>query len=409
MTPAILTTPATQARVLSGAASARWRKADKRVALVWGALFVNVLAYAEMPTVLPIPGRVGQLVTQGGLLVGLGLALMLNTRGVMRPNAFMLILTIAAVVAVMTSIHSMFVVGSTYRSVRYLGFLLVAWLLTPWWGRRDMLLLRCHRLCLALVLGSVVLGAVLSPGAALGSGRLSGVVWPVPPPQVAHYAATMFGTTVLLWMCKVLSGRHASLLVLGAAVVLVATHTRTALIGLFAGLLVGGASLFLTNARVRRTAITSAALGLLVMAAFANELRTWALRGQDSTQVAELTGRTKVWSAVMSQHRTTLEHWFGSGMSNMSFDGLPIDSNWVATYQDQGWFGVGLEAVLFLFLLVVAIAHVRGPHKAIALFLVVYCIFASITEAGLDGPSPYMLDLMVAASLLGTTEAVGRT
>ena len=105
----------------------------------------------------------------------------------------------------MTSIHSVFVVGSTYRAVRYFIFVLVVWLLTPWWGRRDMLLLRCHRLCLAVVLGSVVLGAALSPGAALGSGRLSGVVWPVPPPQVAHYAATMFGTTVLLWMCKVIT------------------------------------------------------------------------------------------------------------------------------------------------------------------------------------------------------------
>ena len=35
----------------------------------------------------------------------------------------------------------------------------------------------------------------------------------------------------------------------------------------------------------------------------------------------------------------------------------------------------------------------RGPQKAISLFLIVYCLFASITEAGLDGPSAYVLDL----------------
>jgi hypothetical protein len=272
-----------------------------------------------------------------------------------------------------------------------------------------MLLLRCHRLCLALVLGSVIVGAALAPGAALGSGRLSGVLWPVPPPQVAHYAATMFGTTVLLWMCKVLPGRHAALIVSVSSVVLVATHTRTALIGLFAGLLVGGASLFLGNARVRRTAVTSVGIGLLTSVIFANELRTWALRGQDGSQVSELTGRTKVWSAVMSQHRPMLENWFGSGMSNMSFNGLPIDSNWVATFQDQGWFGVALEAFLFIFLLVIAIGRARGPHKAISLFLIVYCLFASITETGLDGPSAYLLDLMIAASMLVTPEAAGRT
>ena len=393
---------------LSGAASAQWRLADKRVALIWGALFLNVLAYATMPTVVPIPGRVGQLLTQGALAVALGLALMVNTRAVMRPNAFMLILTLAAVVALMTSIHSEFLVGSTYRSGRYLMFVLVLWLLTPWWGRRDMLLLRCHRLCLSVVLGTVALGAVMAPGSAFGAGRLGGVLWPVPPPQVAHYAATMFGTTVLLWMCKVLNGRHAALIVSLSGVVMVATHTRTALIGLFAGLLVGGASLFLGHARVRRTAAASAGIALVTVAIFANELRTWALRGQDSSQVSELTGRTKVWSAVMSQHRPTLESWFGSGMSNMSFNGLPIDSNWVATFQDQGKFGIALEALMFLLLLVTAISHVRGPQKAISLFLVVYCLFASITETGLDGPSAYVLDLVVAASLLIRPEAVGR-
>ena len=260
-----------------------------------------------------------------------------------------------------------------------------------------------------MVLGSVLLGAALSPGAAFGAGRLSGVVWPVPPPQVAHYAATMFGTTVLLWVCQVLTGRHAAMIVVVSGAVLVATHTRTALIGLFVGLLVGGASLFVGNARVRRTAMTSAGIGLLIVAIFANELRTWALRGQDSAQVTELTGRTKVWSAVMAQHRPPLENWFGSGMSNMSFNGLPIDSNWVAIYQDQGRFGVALAAFLFIFLLVIGIGRARGPHKAIGLFLIVYCLFASITEAGLDGPSPYLLDLIVAASLLVAPEAVGRS
>jgi hypothetical protein len=394
---------------LSGAAYDRWRPADKRVALVWAALFLNVLAWSEQVLVVPIPGSIGQLITQGALPVALGLALMVNPRAVMRPNAFMLIFTLAAVVAVMSSFHSDFLASSIYRSCRYFGVVLVLWLLTPWWGRRDMLLLRCYRLCLAVVLGSVVLGAVLSPGGALGSGRLSGVLWPVPPPQVAHYAAIMFGTTVLLWMCKVLSGRHAALIVVVCGVVMVATHTRTALVGLLAGLLVGGASLFLGNLRVRRTALFSAGIGFITLLLFANELRSWAVRGQDTAQITELTGRTKVWSAVLSQHRTVLQEWFGSGMSNMTFGGLPIDSTWVALYQDQGRFGVLLMAALFLLLIVTAIGRPRGPRKAISLFLIMYCLFASITEVGLDGPTPYLLDLTVAASLLVLPEAVGRT
>jgi hypothetical protein len=397
--------PVTSPAALPGTGSTTRRSVEKRVALVWGALFLNVLTFADA-SVLPIPGPLGQLMTQGALVIALGVGLTVNPRSVMRPNAVILILTLAAVVAMMVSIHAEFWMGSTYRAVRYLTFLLVLWLLSPWWGRRDMLLLRCHRLSLGVVLGSVVLGAAMAPGAALGSGRLSGVLWPVPPPQVAHYAATLFGTTVLLWMCKVLSGRHAALVVMVSAVLMVATHTRTALIGLLAGLLVGGASLFLGNARVRRTALVSVGIGLFTVLMFANELRNWAVRGQDSTQITELTGRTRVWDAVMSQPRTMLETWFGSGLSNMSFNGLPIDSNWVATYQDQGWFGVALEVVLFLLLLVISLSRQRGPRKAISLFLLVYCLFASITEAGLDGPSPYLLDVAVAASLLIRTEAV---
>lgn len=391
-------------------ARARWRAADKRVALTWGALSLNVLAFYSMPIVVPVPGRVGQLVTQGALAVAMALALTVNRRAVVRPNAFLLIVTVAAVVALMASLHSVFVVGSTFRAVRYLTFVAVLWLLSPWLGRRDMLLLRCHRLALTAVLGSVALGAALSPGNAFADGgRLSGVLWPVPPPQVAHYAATLFGTTVLLWMCKVLTGRHAALVAFLTGVVLVSTHTRTALVGLLAGLLVGGASLFLGSARVRRTAVASAGIGLLTAGIFANELMNWALRGQDSTQITQLTGRTKVWSAVMSQNRPTLEDWFGSGMSNMSFNGLPIDSNWLATYQDQGWFGVALVVAVFLVLLAMALGHARGPHKAISLFLIVYCLFASITETGLDGPSIYLLDLMVAVSLVIGPKRVGRT
>jgi hypothetical protein len=47
-----------------------------------------------------------------------------------------------------------------------------------------------------------------------------------------------------------------------------------------------------------------------------------------------------------------------------------------------------------------AITHVRGPRRAVGLFLVVYCLIASITETGLGNPSPYILDLTAALALL---------
>ena len=55
---------------------------------------------------------------------------------------------------------------------------------------------------------------------------------------------------------------------------------------------------------------------------------------------------------------------------------------------------------LLSLLVFLAVTHRRGLRRAIALFLVSYCVVASITETGLGDASPYLLELTVAASLL---------
>jgi O-antigen ligase len=366
----------------------------------WAALLVNVLAFLGA-TLVPVPGVLGQLVTQGSLPLAVLLALLANRHGLIRPNLFLVGLTTLAVVAFMVSLHNEFVLGSTFRAVRFLGFVTVLWLLTPWWGRQDMLLLRVHRTCLAFLLGSVVLGFALRPGMALGSqNRLSGIVWPIPPTQVGHYSAVMLGTTVVLWMCHVVGGRSALLWILLSTATLLASHTRTALIAVMAGLCCALASLFLSQSRVRRTFL----LGVIaagIVALFASEIRAWALRGQTAEEAGQLTGRTKVWTEVLHAHRSPIHDLFGSGLSNLSWNGLPIDSTWIGTYLDQGIFGIVLIVALLTLLLLGALSTPAGPARAIALFLIAYCVFASITETGLGAPSPYLLDLTVAASLLG--------
>jgi len=135
---------------------------------------------------------------------------------------------------------------------------------------------------------------------------------------------------------------------------------------------------------------------------FAPQIVTWLARGQSISEASQLTGRTEVWSDVFAAPRPALEQFFGSGLSNKSYEGLAIDSNWVATYVDQGWFGMVIEASLLVLLLLAAVTHVRGPRRALALFIIVYAIVASITETGLGDASPYLLDLAVAASLLAS-------
>jgi O-antigen ligase len=378
-------------------------KIPRLVLLAWLSLFVNVLAPGGNPTVVPIPRPLFQAVAQGSLVLALTFALLANRRIVIRPNLFMTLLTALAVSSLVVSLHNEFIVGSVYRGVRLLAFVTCLWLLTPWWGRRDLVLLRSHRVAMWGVLVMVLVGAAIAPGKAFAfEGRLSGTIWPVPPTQVAHYAAVLFGTSTILWMCRVITGRHALAAVGVATIALLGTHTRTALLGALIGVAFASASLFLGHARVRRVSVSTIVGMIAATAVFAPQIVTWLARGQTAEDATQLTGRTKVWSDVFATPRPTLESVFGSGLSNKSFDGLAIDSNWVASYVDQGWFGIVLQAAMLLLLLAMVATHVRGPRRAIALFLTVYVLVSSITETGIGDASPYILDLVVAASLLSS-------
>ena len=234
----------------------------RRVSIIWALLFFNVLGPVQ-GALLPIPHRVAQIMTQGALFVALILALTVNSRMRIRPNWFLGLYTLLAISSLMMSVR-LVGPGTTYRSFRLIAFLFVLWLLTPWWGRRDLLVLRSQMRFLLLIVGSVILGLFISPGRALPGGRLSGTLWPIPSTQVAHYAAELVGLTVLLWMCHLVSRRQALMVTVPAFIVLVLTHTRTALAAMLVGLLVAGASLFQARRRARKTFATALLVVLVI-------------------------------------------------------------------------------------------------------------------------------------------------
>jgi hypothetical protein len=384
------------------------RRIPRLLLAAWGALLLNVLTPLGTSPIIPVPYVVLQVVAQSALALALVLALLANPKMVVRPNPFLILLSLMAVVALAASVHNEFLWGSTYRAIRLLGFVVCLWLLTPWWGRRDMLLLRVHLLCLGAVVASVIVGALLAPGSAY-NGRLEGVLWPTPPGQIAHYAAIVLGTMIILWMCRVITGRSALLGVTATVPILIGAQSRTAATAAIVGLILASASLFLGNVRVRRTslnALLAAAAGAML---FAPQIIAWAARGQSAEEARDLTGRTAVWAAATSGRRPLINELFGSGLSNKSFDGTPIDGNWIASYIDLGWFGIVVQGSLLLLLAIMAVTHARGPRRALAIYLICYCVMASITEVGLGDASPYLLDLAVAASLLTRSPAVGRT
>ena len=83
-----------------------------------------------------------------------------------------------------------------------------------------------------------------SPGA--GS---PGTLWPMPPTQVADFAAVAIGLVVVLWLCRMVRGLVAVTVVALVGLMLLQTHSRTELIAMIAGILVASTTLFTANSR----------------------------------------------------------------------------------------------------------------------------------------------------------------
>lgn len=375
----------------------------KVVGVVWALLLVNTLGFTDVDLLVPVPRPVFQMITMGAMLVAFALALLANPRVRVRPSAFLLVLSALVVIAVASSIRLEAGPGSLFRCFRITVFVATLWLLSRWW-RGDLRFAGYHLRVVAGVLSTVLLGLIISPGAAFsdsaGDGRLVGAIWPIPAPQVGQYCAVLIGLASLMWVTRNLDGRSAAVLAVPAAVLLILTHTRTALLGLAVGLVVAGLSLVLTHARARRTLATVIGAGVLIVAAFGPALLTWLQRGQDPEMLTSLTGRQNKWDAVLERERDLLEQFFGIGLGDKSINGLAIDNSWLSTYHELGFVGLGVSIGLVLVLTVTALLRPPSPQRAIALFLITYCVVASYTEVGLGDASMYLLHLGVAASLL---------
>jgi len=363
-------------------------------------LFANCLTFSEVPALVPLPSAFVKVTAQAALAAAFGWVLLVNRHRLVRPNVCLALFSALALSSLVTSIRLDMGAGSLVREIRLAAFLAVLWLLTPLWGRHDMALARWHMRCLAAACGTVVLGLLISPGGAFLYGRLAGRIWPIPPTQVAHYAAVLTGMAIVAWLSGIVRTRLALSTAAVGFIIVLLTHTRTAMIGLVVGVTAAMLSLVLVHRRARRSFVVLLVVGTLAAVPFAGLVSGWFERGQSSEQLSGLTGRTQVWDRIVDEPRSGLERWLGTGLSDKTFDGLPIDNSWLAVYHDQGLVGCLLLAAIVIVLLVKILAGPRGPATALALFLLCYCVIASYTETGLGDASPYILDLAVAASLL---------
>ncbi|KPC61523.1 hypothetical protein [Streptomyces chattanoogensis] len=380
---------------------------SKIVGTVWGLLILNTLGSAGAKTIVPLPRSLIQMVTMGALVAAFALALLVNLRLRIRASAYVFLLTLLLVASVISSVHLESGFGALFRCARLALFVGTLWLLSRWWDG-GLRFVRHHIRLYFAVLGSVAAGLVISPGAAmpeLYGGRLVGALWPLTPPQIGQYAAVIIGLTVLLVVGRRTDRAGAAVVIVPSLVLLALTHTRTATLGLFTGLALAIGSLILTSAAARRFFAWAVLCGTVAAVAFSSALQAWFLRGQSQENFSNLTGRAKVWDALLAAPRTTSEQLFGAGLGDKSFGGLPIDNSWLAVYHEQGLTGVTLVAAIIIVLGGVALLRPPSLSRACAIFLISYCAIASYTEAGLGDASPYLLHLAVAACLLATPAA----
>ncbi|MEU6259380.1 O-antigen ligase domain-containing protein [Streptomyces sp. NPDC047043] len=372
------------------------------VGIVWGLLVLNTLGSAGAKTIVPLPRSLIQMVTMGALVAAFTLALAVNLRLRIRSSAYVFLLTLLLVTSVISSANLESGFGALFRCFRLTLFVGTLWLLSRWWDG-SLTFVRHHIRMYFAVLGSVAAGLAVSPGAALPDlygGRLVGALWPLTPPQIGQYAAVIIGLTVLLLLGRRTDRAGAAVIIVPSFVLLALTHTRTATLGLFIGLALAIGSLILTSAAARRFFTWAVLTAVVAAVGFASALQSWFLRGQSKENFSSLTGRAKVWDALLAAPRSTSEQLFGVGLGDKSFGGLPIDNSWLAVYNEQGLIGVTLVAAIIIVLGGVALLRPPSLQRACAIFLISYCAIASYTEAGLGDASPYLLHLALAASLL---------
>ncbi|GAA4052279.1 O-antigen ligase domain-containing protein [Streptomyces shaanxiensis] len=380
---------------------------SKIVGTAWGLLILNTLGSAGAKTIVPLPRSLIQMATMGALVAAFTLALAVNLRLRIRASAFVFLLTLLLVPSVISSANLESGFGAVFRCARLALFVGTLWLLSRWWDG-GLTFVRHHIRMYFAVLGSVAAGLVISPGAALPElygGRLVGALWPLTPPQIGQYAAVIIGLTVLLVLGRRTDRTSAAVVIVPSLVLLALTHTRTATLGLLIGLMLAIGSLVLTSAAARRFFAWAVLCATVAAVAFSSALQAWFLRGQSQENFSNLTGRAKVWDALLAAPRSTSEQLFGAGLGDKSFGGLPIDNSWLAVYNEQGLIGVTIVAAIIIVLGGVALLRPPSLQRACAIFLISYCAIASYTEAGLGDASPYLLHLAVAASLLAAPAA----
>ena len=312
-------------------------------------------------------------------------------------------------------------VESAFRGTRLLLGLLVPVMLWPVVrGRPRLMIYACTAAYGGLAL-TVLAGAALSPeqawqeGKPFQSARLVGAFLPMMAPRVGEIGAILVGLTVILWTQRKL---HLVLLLAAVSVgtgLIVFSHTRTAALALVLALLAA----FLTclgSPGGRRGLVLMISASAAVLP-FMPTVIAWALRGQETEQLQNLTGRTTAWDFILSQPYDPLLFWFGHGLGDKrivlrrgqgDINVVPIDNSWLDAFWETGAIGTILVALAVLAALLYSLTTPGLAARAFAVFLMSYVMVSSVSESGLCDFSSLTLLVLVAVLVSAVDRADAR-
>lgn len=217
------------------------------------------------------------------------------------------------------------------------------------------------------------------------TGRLGGGIPEIHPNELAALAATPLVGLVIFSLQRGWREWRAVLVVVLLAIV-VATGSRTALLGAIAALLLAAIFNGIRDRSLLYVVLVAAPIAY-AMATFTNVVGDLASRGGSNAVSSSLDSRFTAWKVVLGWDWGSWERWLGLGLSveqvpvDNKWDPFQVlDSSWVSLLAQGGVLSVALVGLLVVWVVTSALVSTR---RSVLVPLLALVLIRSATESGL--------------------------
>ncbi|MEU1971940.1 O-antigen ligase family protein [Microbacterium sp. NPDC019599] len=257
------------------------------------------------------------------------------------------------------------------------------------------------------LMGAMATWAIIAAATGVPSftekGRLGGNVPEIHPNEVAGLAGAPL-VALVVWMLRTRARPWRVLLAVVLLAIVIASGSRTALLGVIIAILVALAANGIHSRGVVYLLLVSLPV-IYSIAFFTGIIDGLVTRGGSTDATSAIDARFDAWRVVLAWDWQSWQKWIGLGLSVKKVavdirwrDEQVLDSSWASLLAQAGILGTALVAGLLVWCLVSALTS--SSRRGALLPLLVLLVLRSTTESGLvDSAVPFIL-LVVIATLL---------